>query len=126
MLIFYLGAGCLHCVEQIKKFAPMAADYEAAGVTLAAISTESVSDLSLSLSNFSETGEFPIRLLANHALDVFRTYRVYDDFEDRPLHGTFVIDGKGQVRWQDISYEPFTDAKFLLEETQRLLSLPSD
>ena len=62
--------------------------------------------------------------LANQALDVFRSYRVYDDFEERPLHGTFVIDGKGLVRWQDISYEPFTDAKFVLEETQRLLSLP--
>lgn len=126
VLFFYLGAGCLHCVEQLKKFAPLAAEYEAAGITLLAISTESVGDLSASLSNFSESGEFPIRLLANQALDVFRSYRVYDDFEERPLHGTFVIDGKGQVRWQDISYEPFTDAKFVLEETQRLLSLPHD
>jgi peroxiredoxin/tetratricopeptide (TPR) repeat protein len=124
VLIFYLGSGCLHCVEQLKKFAPMAADYEAAGITLLAVSTESVGDVSLSLSNFSESGEFPIRLLANQAMDVFRSYRAYDDFEDRPLHGTFVIDGQGLVRWQDISYEPFTDAKFVLEETQRLLRLP--
>jgi hypothetical protein len=39
-----------------------------------------------------------------------------------PLHGTFLIDGKGRVRWQEISYEPFMDAKFLLEESKRLLA----
>jgi hypothetical protein len=31
------------------------------------------------------------------------------------------VDGKGQVRWADISYEPLRDAKFLLGETKRLL-----
>jgi hypothetical protein len=28
------------------------------------------------------------------------------------------------VRWQDIGYEPFNDANFLLEESKRLLALP--
>ncbi len=83
-------------------------------------------DLAQSLQSFSESGEFSIRLLANQALDVFRLYRAYDDFEDRPLHGTFLIDGKGLVRWQDISHEPFTDAQFLLDESKRLLSLPTE
>jgi peroxiredoxin/tetratricopeptide (TPR) repeat protein len=126
LLIFYLGSGCLHCVEQLKKFAPLASEYEAAGIPLVAVSTESVTDMAQSLQSFSESGEFPIRLLANQALDVFRLYRAYDDFEDRPLHGTFLIDGQGLVRWQDISHEPFTDAKFLLDESKRLLSLPSE
>jgi hypothetical protein len=47
---------------------------------------------------------------------------VYDDFENQPLHGTFLIDGEGNVRWQDISYEPFMDHQFLLKEAQRLLA----
>jgi hypothetical protein len=38
------------------------------------------------------------------------------------LHGTFLIDEEGLVRWQDISYEPFMDTKFLLEEAKRLLA----
>ena len=42
-----------------------------------------------------------------------------------PLHGTFLIDGQGLVRWQDISFEPFTDTKFLLAESTRLLGLTS-
>ncbi|MEO8495164.1 MAG: hypothetical protein ABI614_08840, partial [Planctomycetota bacterium] len=48
--------------------------------------------------------------------------RAYDDFEKKPLHGTFLIDSHGMVRWQDISFEPFMDADFLLKESQRLLS----
>ena len=63
-----------------------------------------------------------IPLVANPELDVFRAYRAYDDFEKKPLHGTFLIDAAGLVRWQDISYEPFMDADFLLKESQRLLS----
>ena len=42
-----------------------------------------------------------------------------------PLHGTFLIDGRGLVRWQDISYQPFTDTKFLLAECRRLLAHPA-
>ncbi|GIT05337.1 MAG: hypothetical protein CM1200mP29_07480 [Verrucomicrobiota bacterium] len=45
-----------------------------------------------------------------------------DDFEQQPLHGTFLIDRQGLVRWQDISYEPFTKVEFLLEESKRLLA----
>jgi hypothetical protein len=40
------------------------------------------------------------------------------------LHGTFLIDGRGRVRWQDICYEPFTEVDFLLKESMRLLAQP--
>ena len=52
---------------------------------------------------------------------MFHKYKVFDDFENIPLHGTFLIDGAGKIRWQDISYEPFMDPDFMLEEAQRLL-----
>ncbi|MGB8166289.1 MAG: hypothetical protein WCF18_02285, partial [Chthoniobacteraceae bacterium] len=55
----------------------------------------------------------------------FKAYGAYDDFEHFPLHGAFLIDAAGLVRWQDISYEPFRDAKWLLGESKRLLSLPT-
>lgn len=70
LVIFFLGFGCVHCVEQLVAFSP-----------------------------------------------------AYDDFEDMPLHGTFLVDGDGRMRWQDVSYEPFMDWEFLLEESQRLLGL---
>jgi hypothetical protein len=60
-------------------------------------------------------------IVSGIGLDTFKSYRCYDDFEQQPLHGTFFIDGAGLIRWQDISYEPFQDTKFLLVETKRLL-----
>jgi alkyl hydroperoxide reductase subunit AhpC len=67
---------------------------------------------------------FPFALAADPQCAVFRAWRAYDDFENVPLHGTFLVDGHGRVRWQDISYQPFTEFEFLLAETRRLLALP--
>jgi hypothetical protein len=39
------------------------------------------------------------------------------------LHGTFLVDGSGALRWMDISFEPFMSADFLLKESKRLLGL---
>jgi len=41
-----------------------------------------------------------------------------------PLHGTFLIDSQGLVRWQDISFQAFRDPQWLLSESKRLLALP--
>jgi alkyl hydroperoxide reductase subunit AhpC len=62
-------------------------------------------------------------VVADPELRVFRAYRAFDDFENKPLHGTFLIDGEGRVRWQDVNYDPFREVKFLLEESKRLLGL---
>lgn len=122
IVIFYLGYGCLHCVEQLQKFAPKAKEFEQAGISLVAVSTDSVEDLKKTIEQSGEK-EFPIPLVSDKELNVFRAYRAYDDFESQPLHGTFLIDSSGLVRWQDISYEPFTGADFLLKESNRLLKL---
>jgi peroxiredoxin len=120
VVIFYLGFGCLHCAQQLQAFAPKVKEFTDAGVAVIAISTDSREDLRKSIENYKD-GAFPIPLVSNADLDVFKSWRVYDDFESRPLHGTFLIDASGLVRWQDISYEPFMDVDFLLKETQRQL-----
>ncbi len=122
VLIFYLGSGCLHCVEQLQKFAPLASDYAAAGISLVAVSSESLDTLRGSLAKVGEKGVIPFPLAADPELNIFKSYRAYDDFESAPLHGTFFIDGEGLIRWRDVSFEPFSDAKFLLEEAKRLLA----
>ena len=90
-----------------------------------AISTDDPKTLKQSIENYDEVG-LPIPLVSDASLNVFKAFRVYDDFEDQPLHGTFVIDGNGKVRWQDISYEPFMDPSFVLAEAKRLLSQDSE
>ena len=119
VVIFYLGFGCLHCAEQLQAFAPETEAFREAGISIVAISTDSQEDLQKSIDNYGKPMPFPI--LANKELDVFKQYRVYDDFEKQPLHGTFLIDASGMVRWCDISYEPFMDHEFVLNETKRLL-----
>jgi peroxiredoxin len=121
IVIFYLGNGCPHCIEQLAAFAPMTEDYAKLGISLVAISTDSVDGLKETAKKASANGGFPFPLLSDKSMQIFKAYRAFDDFENQPLHGTFLIDGEGLVRWQDISYQPFTETKFLLEEAQRLL-----
>ena len=122
VLIFYLGSGCPHCIEQLNAFGPLVPQFAAAGISVAAVSTETVDGLKQTFKKSKFASEFS--LLSDHQLKAFKAYRAFDDFENVPLHGTFFIDGDGLLRWHDISYEPFTDAKFVLDEATRLLSLP--
>src|SRR5262245_6333736 len=122
VVIFYLGYQCLHCAEQLQAFAPLAKAFEDAGIALVAVSTDDDAGLAKSIENY-KGGVFPFPLASDPALGVFRAYRAHDDFENRPLHGTFFVDGAGLVRWQDISFEPFRDARFVLNEARRLLAI---
>jgi len=124
IVIFYLGSGCLHCVEQLQKFAPRTSDFAAAGISLVAISSEPLDSLQGSLAKLSAKESISFPLAADPAQEVFKAYRAFDDFENAPLHGTFLIDGAGLVRWSDVGAEPFSDAAFLLEEAKRLLAHP--
>ncbi len=124
VVIFYLGAGCAHCIEQLVAFAPEAEAFKKAGVELLAVSTDTEDGLKFTVEKAKFNGGFPIRLAADPALKAFKTFRAHDDFEQQPLHGTFLVDADGRIRWQDISYQPFMETKFLLGEAQRLLNLP--
>ncbi|WP_197454579.1 redoxin domain-containing protein [Stieleria varia] len=121
IVIFYLGFGCLHCIEQLHAFAPEFEKFADLGIEIIAISTEGAAELATGITNFDKP--LPIPLMADPSAEVFKSFRCWDDFEDQPLHGTFLIDAQNRVRWQDISYEPFTDVDFLLNESKRLLNL---
>lgn len=121
LVIFYLGYGCLHCVEQLQAFAPKTDEFRKAGIEVVAISSDSQEDLAKSIEKYGKDGGFPFPLAADPKLEVFKKYRCFDDFEKLTMHGTFLIDGDGMVRWQDISYEPFMNPDFVLKEARRLL-----
>ncbi len=120
IVIFFLGHGCLHCAEQIQAFAGSVKDFKRAGIDIIAISSDDHQGLARSVANFD--GDLPYYAFASdETKDVFKKFRAFDDFEQQPLHGTFLIDGQGKILWQDISFEPFMDHDFLLNESQRLL-----
>ena len=121
IVIFYLGFACLHCAEQLQAFAPRLAEFEKAGISLVAVSTDNLEDLKKSHERYKKDGVFPFPLVSDDALAAFKQYHAYDDFEKVPLHGTFLIDGEGRIRWHDIGAEPFMDVNFVLKESRRLL-----
>jgi peroxiredoxin len=124
LVVFYLGSGCARCIEQLNIFAPLNHDFEAAGISIVAVSRDSADGLQRTFEKSKEASGFPFPILSDFSLDAFKAYRAYDDFENMPLHGVYLIDGNGQVRWQNISYQPFREAQWLLGESKRLLSVP--
>lgn len=122
VMIFYLGHGCSHCLEQLNAFSPKTAEFNKLGIELVGISTDSVEGLRKTFDGAFLKKDFPFPLASDQKLEVFKRYRCHDDFESMPLHGTFLIDGNGEIRWMDISFEPFTEADFLIKEAERLLS----
>ena len=52
-----------------------------------------------------------------------RLDRAFDDFENTPLHGTFLIDERGGVRFHRIGPEPFLDVEFVRGEAERVRRL---
>ena len=122
VLVFYLGAGCLHCTEQLTAMADRYSDFEKAGLPILAISTDNVESLKDSQDNYTK-GDIPFPIVSDAPKNIFKQYTSHDDFEDLPLHGTFVLDGKGRILWSDISADPFMEIDFLIKESKRLLAL---
>ena len=125
LVVFYLGSGCGGCIEQLNVFAPVAKEFAAAGIKIVAVSTDAVDGLHRTFAKAADKSGFPFPILADPAHMAFKAYRAFDDFERSALHGTFLIDGEGLVRWQDIGFQPFRDANWLLAESKRLLRIPA-
>lgn len=124
ILLFYLGSACTHCMEQVNTFAKAAPEYEKAGIKLCAITREPLS-LAGRLTEQMTTKKLPpFPILCDPSMTAFKTFHAYDDFEDEPLHAAVFIDAKGRLRWIDVSWQPFTNTTFLLQEAKRLLTLP--
>ncbi len=113
-------------MEQLNVFAPLTKEFATAGIPIVAVSTDSLDGLHRTFEQAKDASGFPFPIVSDAGFETFKSYRAFDDFERIPLHGTFLIDGAGFVRWQDISYQPFRDAKWLLGEAKRLLTLPTN
>ncbi len=123
IFVFYLGFGCLHCVDQLKALHPLTAEFKKAGIELVAISTDKPAELKSALTALKPAEHYAFTILSGGDLTSFQALRAFDDFEAQPLHATALVDAAGRLRWIDIGAEPFTDVKFLLAESKRLLQL---
>jgi peroxiredoxin len=122
--IFFLGKGCPHCIRQLQAFEPQAAAYAKAGLPILTFSTDIPLGVAETVKLGKEGAVLPFPIFSDATHGAFHAFNAFDDFESKPLHGTFLVDSAGLIRWQHISYEPFMRAEFLLEEAQRLLKFP--
>ncbi|HEY2588387.1 MAG TPA: redoxin domain-containing protein [Tepidisphaeraceae bacterium] len=123
VLIFYEGSGCLRCSRQLESFAKKAREFADSGINLVAIGTDSPDELKDSLAAYRDQGGFPFPLLSDAKLDVFKAYRCVDFDNNKPMHGTFLIDAQGQVRWRQISDRPFNDPALVLNQAKQYVSV---
>lgn len=123
LVVFYLGFGCVHCVEQLHELRPRYQDFKKAGVEIIAVGSDTPDEVRASIQQGLEADapQMRFKILCDPAGDVFRAFHCWDEFEDEALHGTFLIDAQGRIRWRDISEEPFMETDFLLRESSRLL-----
>ncbi len=126
LLIFYLGSACTHCMEQVNAFAKVAPEFEKAGLSITAVTSEPMSLAGRLVEQMSDQKMPPFPVLCDPSREAFKAFRAHDDFEEEPLHAAVLVDAKGRLRWLDVSWEPFTDTKFLLAEARRLLALDAD
>ena len=122
VVIFYEGSGCILCMEQLNMFAEKAGEFAKLGIDLVAIGTDSPEDLKSSLATYDKEGGFPFPLLSDAKLDVFKAYGC-TDFDNQPLHGTFLINAEGRVHWRNIGDKPFKDPEFVLSQGKWISSV---
>jgi peroxiredoxin len=115
LLVFYLGAQCPHCVEQLAKLGESAPAFAERDTVLLAVSSDSPETNRVAL----EKKAHPFRLLSDQQHASARRFQAWDDFEELELHATVLIDRLGRVRWARVGGEPFLDVAFLLAELDR-------
>ena len=119
VVLFYLGNKCPHCLQQLQVFGKELKALGALNTDVVAISTDTP-EKTRELKANAEGVKFPMPILPDPGFKVFKDFRAFDEFEDTPLHGTFLIDAKGLVRFQRISAEPFLDVDFIKTEAARM------
>jgi peroxiredoxin len=114
VLVFYLGVGCAHCVQQIKDLNERKERWKALDTDVLAVSADTPE------SNAKSQDTFAVRLLSDNQFENARRFKSYDDFEEMPIHSTILIDKTGRVHWARHGAGPFTDYDFIIKQLQRM------
>jgi len=119
VILFFLGGKCAQCMQQLQIFGKEIEALRALKTDLVAVCTDDL-EATRALKANPDKVTFPMPLLPDPRLEAFKRYRAFDEFENQPLHGTFLIDARGDVRYQRIAAEPFLDVDFIKAEAARI------
>jgi peroxiredoxin len=101
------GFGCLRCSQQIDVLQAYATSFAERGVNLVGIGAETPEALRTAWKE--SPCSFPL-----FADPLGATHRAYGCFEGKPVHGVFLLDAEGAVRWKAIGKNPYADIDGLL------------
>jgi peroxiredoxin len=122
LVVFYYGYYCNHCVSQLFALHDDLVHFQTLGGQVLAISPDSTQE---TREKFARFGAFDFPVLADPYNAVAAAYSVYtprtSKHAERLLHGTFIIDRAGIVRWCHYGPAPFTDNGTLLVELSKCL-----
>ena len=116
ILTFYLGAGCAHCVKQIKGLSDRADEWSRQDTVVIAVSQDTPETNTKS----EDLSPLKVVLGSDQEWQNARRFKSYDDFEEIGIHSTILIDKEGRVHWAQHGGAPFDDYKFLLSQLQRM------
>ncbi len=110
LLVLHRGLDCLLCQKQLSALATRAQKFQHEGIGIIAVSPKWPSHKELQDARKELKIDYPF--LIDPKLDAFESFGCFDD---RVLHGAFLIDSEGIVRWQSVGDEPEMDLAGVLE-----------
>lgn len=127
VVLFFLGHECRHCMDQLRTFDPMTPRFTKAGARLVAISAdapEGVARTFASLESEPTRRPFAFPVLADADRRAFAPWGVMDQFYGDAIHGVFVLDGGGRLRWRHLGIEPYMMVADVLAAVEELGAAP--
>jgi len=132
VVVFYLGSTCMACVTHLVELERAMPRFRERGAEVWAVSADSPN---FSRERMRRFGDFQIPLLSDSGHVVALAYGVWKPFpggdkdDGEALHGTFIVDRGGLIRWVYIGDRPFANIDALLAALDppaetRVLSLP--
>ncbi len=103
LVIFFRGAGCLHCQEQLSWFTQNASELTSDKIRMLAISTDPVSELANQVELLPQGS--PFAFLSDQTGASSKAYGCFGE----SMHGAFLIDREGSIVWEHIGRRPFTN-----------------
>ncbi len=119
LVAFYLGSSCGPCVDQLVAIGKEKDALEKLNVQVLGISDDTAEKTKELLAGPKGPSiYFP--LLIDPGRKAAKDFGAHDTFEDLGLHGLYLVDRQGGIRWFRIGAQPFTDIAFVKSEVERL------
>lgn len=117
LLLFYSGIGCPACQVELQAFRELAPSFDEFGIDIIAVCPQPVPQVRDAL---AATGQdFPFLFASDPALASFRATKVYDEFENYPLHGAVLVGNEGEILFTVRGYAPVSDAQTVFNAMRR-------